>query len=430
LPAIRILCGADLHMGRRPSRLPEAWQGGRISSATAWGYLVDHALEEDVDLVLLAGDVVDQFNRSFEAYGPLDQGLRRLKEGGVPVVAVAGNHDFDTLPGMAADVGEGHLVVLGRKGRWERWTLEDDAGEPRLHVDGWSFPRQHHAEDPTSAYDPGAGAGVPVIGLLHADLDQTDSPYAPVASATLRGHPADAWILGHTHRPTLHEQQGSAPILYPGSLQALDPGEGGMHGAWMVEIGRDRAPSFHLIPLSGAHYATVDVDVEGIDEAGALNAAVRAALTDHLSELAEEEPEFLQVACCRVRLTGRSALHSRLADVLAGIEDFDPRGLMRDLCLTVDPRLLIDTRPALDLDDLARGTDAPAHLAGLLLATADPDADLFQAASRAASKVTASRHFVGLESLDTGPGSPLVREALERQAARLLDALVAGREGE
>lgn len=441
MPAIKILCAADLHMGRRPSRLPEAWQGGRVSSATAWGHLVDHALAEEADLVLLAGDVVDELNRSFEAYGPLEAGLRRLKEGGVPVVAVAGNHDFEALPDLAAEVADGHLVVLGRKARWERWTLEDDAGEPRLHVDGWSFPRKHHTEDPTGGYDPDelaggtdaasdAGDRVPVVGLLHADLDQTASRYAPVASATLRGQPVDAWILGHIHRPTLHERPGSAPILYPGSLQALDPGEGGMHGAWLVEIKPDGAPSFHLIPLSGAHYATVEIDVEGIDEPGDLNARVRSALTEHLSGLAEAEPEFLQIACCRVRLTGRSALHNRLADVLEGMEDFDPGGQTADIRLSVDPRLIIDTRPALDLDDLARGNDAPAHLARLLLSVEDPDPDLLEAASRAASKVTTSRHFVGarLDALDTSSGCPAVRDALQRQAARLLDALVAGRQ--
>jgi len=432
LSDVRILCAADLHLGRRPSRLPEAGLDGRISGATAWGHLVDLALEEGVDLVLLAGDVIDRFNRSFEAYGPLDDGLRRLKEGGVPVVAVAGNHDSDTLPDLAAEVGDGHLVVLGKAGSWERWTLRDDEDRARLYVDGWSFPGKEYSKDPTAGYEPEPGEGVPVIGLLHADLDTADISYAPVASATLRGLPVDAWVLGHTHVPTLLEQPGSAPILYPGSLQALDPGEGGMHGAWRVEIGRDRVASFQKIPLSGVHYATVDIDVEGIDEPGELNARVRSALTSHLSGLAEAGSEFLRVACCRVRLTGRSALHNRLEDVLRGLEDFNPSGQAGDIRLSVDSRPIIDTRPALDLDDLARGSDAPAHLARLLLGTEEQDADLLEEASREASKVAARSHFVeaGLDTLDISPESPAVRDALQRQAARLLDALVAGREGE
>jgi len=429
---VRILCAADLHLGRRSSRLPEAGRGGRISSATAWGHLVDHALEGDVDLVLLAGDVVDRFNRSFEAYGPLDDGLRRLKEGGVPVVAVAGNHDSDTLPDLAAEVGDSNLVVLGHAGQWERWTLRDGEGKPRVHVDGWSFPGKHYDEDPTARYETRPGEGIPVVGLLHADLDQAESVYAPVASATLRGHPVAAWVLGHVHRPTLDEQPGSAPILYPGSLQALDPGEGGMHGAWVVDIGRDRAPSFQQIPLSGVHYATVDIDVGGIDEPGDLNGTVRAALTSHLSGLADAEPEFLRVAYCRIRLTGRSALHNRLADVLQGLEDFDPGGQVGEIRLSLDPRLILDTRPALDLHDLSRGSDAPAYLARFLLGAEEPDTNLLEEASEEASKVTARGHFVeaGLGRLDVTPGSSLVRDALRRQAARLLDALVLGREGE
>ena len=137
---VKVLCAADLHLGRRSSRLPALESGARLSPAEAWLELVERAKADRVDLVVLAGDVVDQSNRSFEAWGPLQRGVRALKTAGIPVVAVAGNHDHDTLHDLAADVGDDNLVVLGRGGVWERWTLTDDDGEPLLHVDGWSFP--------------------------------------------------------------------------------------------------------------------------------------------------------------------------------------------------------------------------------------------------------------------------------------------------
>jgi len=430
--AVKLLCAADLHLGRRPSRLPASGAGERITSATGWENLVERSLTGSADAVLLAGDVIHESNRSFEAWGPLERGIRRLADAKIPVVAVAGNHDFDTLPDVAREVGGGNLFVLGVGGRWERWTLRGDDGAPRLHVDGWSFPRRHVDADPTGAYDLEPDPEVPVVGLLHGDLDQAGSTYGPVSTTALRARPPAAWILGHIHAPQLREAPGTAPILYPGSLQALDPGEGGMHGAWTLTIEPDRPPTFARVPLSATHYATVEVDAGGAKDAGEVERRVREALTSHLDALAKEDAGHLRVARCRLRLTGRTTLHGRIADVLERVGDFDPAGF-GDIRLSTNPRPVVHTRPALDLTDLARGSDAPARLADLLLALdgdADPDPSLLDAAASAATAVGRRSHYVeaGLDPLDTTPGSGTVPDALRRQAGRLLDHLVGERE--
>jgi predicted phosphodiesterase len=425
-----------------------------VVSESGWTKLVERAVAEAVDVVLLAGDVIDQFNRSFEAWGPLDEGVRRLGDAGIPVVAVAGNHDFDTLPDVAAEVGDGHLRLLGAGGRWERWTLEAEDGSPRLHVDGWSFPRQRYPSDPTEAY-PAEPARAPVLGLLHCDLDQAESTYGPVSSARLRSLPVDAWVLGHIHVPSLSRSSGGPPLLYPGSLQALDPGEPGPHGAWLLRLATGTAPSFERVSLSAVRYDTVEVDVEGCGERGEVTARVREALADHLGEVAPEGGGHLRAVRCRVRLTGRTGLHDRLPEILEGLEDFEA-GTGGDVRLSVAPRPILDTRPALDLRDLARGNDPAAHLARLLLALEEEagapgpspapgdrgevedrleepgvDPDLLEEASRSATEVARRTHYAaqGLEVLDTGPGSEAVLDALRRQAGRLLDAMVADREG-
>ncbi|MEJ2679201.1 MAG: DNA repair exonuclease, partial [Gemmatimonadota bacterium] len=342
---LTVLCAADLHLGRRPAGL--AGTGvDRLSSADAWSNLVGRAVADGVDLVLLAGDVVDRFNRSFEAYGPLDQGIRSLKAAGIPVVAVAGNHDFDVLPDVAAEVGDGHLTVLGRGGAWERWTLKGQDGEPRLHVDGWSFPDQHWHDDPTMDYDPaafgapggardsapgsvggqapggmpgGAHGDVPVLGLVHGDLDQPASPYAPLATSRLRSLDVAAWVLGHIHTPSLREDPAGPSILYPGSVQALKAGERGPHGAWLLELEPGRRPAFRPVALSGVRYDRVDVDVGAVDDAAGLNAAVRTSLRAHLDQVGQASVGPLKVVYCQVRLTGRTRLHGGVEAALDGL---------------------------------------------------------------------------------------------------------------
>jgi DNA repair protein SbcD/Mre11 len=443
---LKLLCAADLHIGRRPGRLPPPWSGGRISAATAWDGLVACALAEGVDAVLLAGDVVDQDNRFFEAYGPLGRGVGRLKEAGIAVVGVAGNHDHQTLHEVAAAVGQGHLAVLGRGGSWERWTLRDAAGRARLHVDGWSFPSSRHRHDPTRDYAlPEPDDDAPVVGLLHCDLDATEPHYAPVPSAALLALPPTVWVLGHKHVPALREAPGRPPVLYPGSLLALDPGETGRRGAWVVELAEGRAPSFRAVALSAVRYESLDVDVEAAADGEALRARVGESLERRLETIVEEGAGPLEVVSCRIRLTGRTALGGRIDALRDEIQSLDLGE--RDGVRLVVERVDVDTRPALDLEDFARGSDAPGRLARLLLGLdRDPELatapDLVVRAERAATAVSGRSHYVGLPvggpampagdvggATDAGSAAAAVaRVALRRQAARLLDALMRQKE--
>jgi DNA repair protein SbcD/Mre11 len=382
------------------------------------------ALAEGVDAVLLAGDIVDQENRYFEAYGPVGRGVGRLEEAGIAVVAVAGNHDHQTLHDVAAAVGQEHLVVLGRGGSWERWTLRDSAGAALLHVDGWSFPSSRHAQDPTLDYDlPQPVDGAPAVGLLHCDLDSTENRYAPVPSASFSRLPPCAWVLGHIHVPRLREEPGRSPLLYPGSLLALDPGEVGRRGAWIMELGEGRAPSFRHVALSAVRYEAVEVDVADAADGASLRARVGETLERRLETIIGEGVGPLEVVSCRVRLRGRTALGQGVEAVRDELRTIDLGE--RDGVRLVVERVDADTRPALDLEELARGSDAAGRLARVLLGL-DPDPGLAKRAERAAEAVMRRSCYVGLGA--SNADEPVTNAALRRQAARLLDALMRQKE--
>ena len=69
---MKILACSDIHIGRIPS-IPDT---SLASSVSAWDAIVEQALDKHVDVVVLSGDVVDQDDAWFEAYGPL---LKQLK---------------------------------------------------------------------------------------------------------------------------------------------------------------------------------------------------------------------------------------------------------------------------------------------------------------------------------------------------------------
>ena len=64
---MRILAVGDIHLGRRPSRLPQDLdnRASDLGPSGAWQRTVTAALAADVKAVLLAGDVVEQENDFF-----------------------------------------------------------------------------------------------------------------------------------------------------------------------------------------------------------------------------------------------------------------------------------------------------------------------------------------------------------------------------
>jgi exonuclease SbcD len=86
---IKILHTADWHLGKRLqefSRLEE--------QKLVLDEICEIADQQDVDLVLLAGDIFDTFNPTHEAVELLYKTLKRLSKNGTrPIVAISGNHD-------------------------------------------------------------------------------------------------------------------------------------------------------------------------------------------------------------------------------------------------------------------------------------------------------------------------------------------------
>lgn len=425
-----ILCTGDVHLGRHPSRIPEAEDGPSFSSKAVWQSSVREAIERDVDAVVVTGDVVDRENRYFEAYGAFEAGVTRLDEAGIPTVVVAGNHDFDVLPRMVSDVDSDAVTLLGEKGTWERTTIRRD-GSPLLEFHGWSFPNEHVLNCPTDEYDLDRETDAPVVGVLHADLDSPGSQYAPVTTSDLRDTPCDAWLLGHIHEPCVHED-GHPFVAYPGTPQALDPGERGAHGPWLLTVDASGGISAEQVPLASVRYDRIDVDVSGLDDPKAVTPLVGDRVTEHVRS--GVDTSSLELLLARVRLIGRTTAHGALVDERESIE--------RQLALKAGSlpvrveTLDVETRPAVDLEALAAGDSPTAYLANLLLALDGGEVDdeherLIEDALAAMNDVHGASAYDGLrrEGALERPDEDDARETLEHQATLLLETLLEQKEG-
>ncbi len=419
---MKILFTADIHIGRRSSRLPAGADGSRHSASAAWGRVVDLAVAERVDLVLVSGDLVDEANRFLEAIGPLERGLRRLFEAGVEVVVVAGNHDWDVLPALVDSIGGERLRLLGRQGRWERHTVE--RGGERLHLDGWSFSRARWMESPLVGYAPVMDRA-PTLALVHGDLDQPGSVYGPLTTAELRRHPDVLFLLGHVHMPRFVEEPGGARFVYPGSPQALDPGEPGAHGPWLLETAGG-VVSGRQLPLSTVRYDALECGVGGIerpeDADGRLADALRAGLAG-----IGPDTGLLEVVRYRVRITGATDFPREVGDRLTEYaREVDmPAGALSGSVESI----AFAMSPVHDLDALAEGVGAPAVLAKLVRDGASPE--LAAALHRVVEEIRSARRFVDVSTGadDAEALASLAAEEAIRAASVLIDELLRQKAG-
>ena len=429
----RLLCVGDVHLGRRPGRLPaglESEHGVRpadLRPAAAWRRVVERAIELRVDAVLLAGDVVDDQNAFFEAYGPLREGVRRLVDAGIDVCAVAGNHDVVVLPRLADEIAGFHL--LGRGGSWKTHVVRRD-GVPLARVLGWSFPTRHVEVSPLAKlptrfrelrFDDGADDDLPTLGLLHCDLDSSDRRYAPVSSAELSGVGLPAWLLGHQHAPSI--AGGGRPVGYLGSLSGLDPTETGAHGAWLATA-RPGGWELALQPLAPLRWERIELACDGLETAAELEAALARSLRARHERIAGELDGTLAVGC-RLRLYGRTPLAR--AERRRVLEAFraDSAGPIDDVLYFVD-EVRDEAQKRIDLERLGRGSDPAGILAARIL-------ELESGSGRAAELVAEARarmqqqldhanlRALGRAQLDDGD----VRALLLRAAQAALEELLA-----
>ena len=256
---MKILAVGDMHLGRTPSRLPGDLSARELGPAAAWRRTVDTALQTGVAAVLLAGDLVDRDDDFFEAYRELEAGVRRLTDAGVAVMGVAGNHDLQVLPRLAAQIPDFRL--LGRNGTWESCPIP---GTEAVTVWGWSFPASGTAGNPLEGqrFEPTSGIN---LGLLHCDRDAgQNSRYAPVSSTALSRAGLDGWLLGHIHKPDA--LTAASPSGYLGSLTGLDRGETGARGPWLLTVEGGRITALRHLLLAPLRWEARDVDLTGIGE--------------------------------------------------------------------------------------------------------------------------------------------------------------------
>ena len=421
----QILCTGDVHLGRRPTRIPEGIDASPLGPRAAWEAIVASAIERNVDAVVLTGDVVHENNRFYEAFPVLQSGIGQLVDVKIPIIAVSGNHDFDVLPRLADQFPEFHL--LGRGGRWEETIVEQDNG-PSVRFQGWSFPARHVSTNPL-ADCPLFSDDIPTVGVLHCDCGANASRYAPVTTSELGAKTPMAWLLGHIHKPGL--LRTSLPmILYPGSPVGVHPGEPGAHGAWIITIEKGQTPATERLPLAPLRWEQVNLPLEEVSDGDSLGPAVLDALRAKHEEIRDELTSTRAVGC-RLSLRGRTAIYRSLSGLIPTIQE-DLRLRLEDVDYFIE-KVEDLSRPDVPLEEIARSSDPAGLLARrlILLESREPSEDyqrLIRNASRAVEERRSQPVFASLLDSTAEQAEEKIRATLIGAGTAVLDSLLTQRE--
>ena len=268
-------------------RLPELKEGDRSYLPEKSGRrLVEHAISNKIDVLALAGDIVDHDNRYFEAVAPLQSAFKQLRENNIQVFMVAGNHDFDVLPQILKSNEFNNVHLLGENGTWE--VCHFTKGAETVQFVGWSFPSQYYTKDPTDSLgELKIDSAIPVIGLLHCEIGVAGSQYAPINPNAMQNSRIGTWIVGHIHKPNVWSE--NPYIFYPGSPLALNPKETGPHGPLLIKVENGIVGGPSPLFNSAIRFEKLEIDVSeaGTEETFRMTATasmmkMNEALRQHL----------------------------------------------------------------------------------------------------------------------------------------------------
>ncbi len=302
----RFVHAADIHLDSplRSLALRDPALADLIGNATrrAFVRVIDLCLDEQVDALLLAGDLYDGDQTSMKTARFLAEQLRRLHEAGIRVFVIRGNHD--ALSRITKELTLPDTVKLFG-GRAEAITIERDCGRFPVAIHGLSFAQPHAPESLLVKYRPPIEGAVN-IGLMHTSLAGAPGHdlYAPCSLADLQGTGFRYWALGHVHKRAVVE--GGCAVVMPGMPQGRDINEAGAKSVSLVTIGDDRSIRIEERVTSIAQFERVAVDATGIDDWRDLVASLARALEQTRDDVASEH------LVARLRVMGATPLAWRI----------------------------------------------------------------------------------------------------------------------
>ena len=297
MTGIRILHLADLHIGMENyGRLdPATGLNGRVMDfLRRLSEVVEFALENEVDLVLFAGDAYKSRDPNSTYRREFARRIKRLADHGIPVVLLVGNHDLPAQERRASSIEIFRTLEVPNvlvAGHDRLYNLTTRRGE-KIQVATVPYPirqrllaHEEHKDKTIAELD------VLVQQLVTENIEALAGQVDPSMPAVLVGHfsvsdarygsersvmlgrdvvvlksvlanPAwDYVALGHIHRHQELNGGQPPPIVYCGSLERIDFGEEKEPKGFVIADVRRGHAEWEFHPVTARRFVTIRADV-------------------------------------------------------------------------------------------------------------------------------------------------------------------------
>ena len=222
--------------------------------------LFETAISEQVDFVILAGDVFDDTDSSLKAQMFLKDQFEKLRQADIKVYLIYGNHDYYRNDFAVIDFPE-NVHIFDQNVTTEALTAKDGQ---TVGLTGFSYYQQHIQDSVVNDY-PDRGKFDYQIGILHAGVG--DDNYAPFQIHDLLEKGYDYWALGHIHkREVLHE---NPLIVYPGDIQGRNQNETTPKGFYIVSV-NDHVTQLKFVKSSLYTWTRASIEAKADDTINSL----------------------------------------------------------------------------------------------------------------------------------------------------------------
>ena len=358
MTSLRFFHAADIHLDSPLTGLASiaGSVAERIRSAprAAFEALVERVIHDQVDFLVIAGDLYDGTWRDYKTGLFFAEQMGRLNQAGIPVFVLHGNHDAESQITKPLALPDNVQVFGTRKAQ----TFQLKTPDVALH--GHSFREKSVTENLVLNY-PAPVEGVFNIGVLHTALGGmgAHANYAPCSLPELVAKGYDYWALGHVHQAQVLNERPH--VVFPGNLQGRHVRESGPKGACLVTVEEGQVVDVASLTFDVVRWAVLDVNVEAAGSTVDVIDLMRQALAQGV---ASADGRLLSA---RIVLQGRTELHSQLVtdvDNLTAEARAGALGLGDEVAWV--ERVAVRTTPMADTVALAAREDALGDLQRML----------------------------------------------------------------
>jgi DNA repair protein SbcD/Mre11 len=307
---VRLLHFADLHLGAESyGRFnPETGLSTRLDDfLAALDRVTDYALNNDIHLVLFAGDAYKTCDPSPTHQREFARRIGSLGRAGIPTVLLTGNHDVPNARGRANTVEifealEAENVYVASRPQTLR--LDTRGGPVQIVTLPWFnrsalLAKDEHRNETLEEVEEtiiqklerivageveGLNPDAPAVFLAHGSVfgavysseRKTILGRDPMLPAGLCNNPAFDYVaLGHIHK---HQALNAhPPVVYSGSVERIDFGEEAEEKGFVVaEVSHGQA-DWRFVPSQARRFVTIRVEANEGDPMEAIQQALASA---------------------------------------------------------------------------------------------------------------------------------------------------------